>query len=148
MTREEFIKVLDEGGYSYEIVGNKIVVTNNRSVYLDSLKTLPPDVEFKNGGFVDLSSLTALPSGVEFKNREFVYLNSLKTLPPEMEFGNGGNIHLDSLTALPPGVGFGNKGDVYLESLIGGWFEDWGGNIQDIDYKRLLNKMVRDGLFS
>ena len=37
MTREAFIEVLDEKGYSYKLDGNKIVVTYKRYVYLESL---------------------------------------------------------------------------------------------------------------
>jgi hypothetical protein len=74
MTREEFIEVLDEKGYSYEIVRNKIIVTDKGDVYLDRLTSLPPGVEFKNGGTVYLNSLTSLPPGVEFNNKEYVYL--------------------------------------------------------------------------
>ena len=58
MTREEFIEVLDDNGYSYEMEGNKIVVTNEGSVWLESLTSLPPGVEFRNKGDVDLDSLT------------------------------------------------------------------------------------------
>jgi hypothetical protein len=80
MTRESFIKVLNKKRYSYEIVGNKIVVTkgdHNGNVNLGSLTALPSGVEFENGGFVNLESLTALPPGVEFKNGGNVYLRSL-----------------------------------------------------------------------
>ena len=77
MTREEFIKVLDEKGYSYEIEGDRIIVTHNWHVDLQSLTSLPPGVEFKNGGDVDLRSLTSLPPGVVFKNGGYVYLGLL-----------------------------------------------------------------------
>ena len=87
MTREEFIEVLDDNGYSYEMEGNKIVVTNEGSVWLESLTSLPPGVEFRN------------------------------------------------------------KGDVDLDSLTGGWFEDWRGNIEGIDSKRLFNFMISKGMF-
>ena len=107
MTREEFIKVLDESGYSYEIEGDLIIVTHN--------------------GYVDLRSLTSLPPGVEFKN--------------------GGDVYLESLTSISPGVEFRNEDRVYLESLIGGFFNKWKGNIEGIEPKRLLNKMISLGIF-
>jgi len=44
-------------------------------------------------------------------------------------------------------VEFKNEGFVYLESLIGGYFDDWKGNIEGIDHKRLLNKMIKQGVF-
>ena len=88
MTQEAFIKVLDEKDYSYEMEGDKIVVTHGGDdVWLNSLETLPPGVKFKNGGYV------------------------------------------------------------YLGSLIGGCFEDWKGNIEGIDSKRLLNFMISKGVF-
>ena len=74
MTQKAFIKILDEKGYSYEIEGDKVVVTHEGDVGLDALTSIPPGVEFKNGGYVDLESLTSLPPGVEFKNGEDVYL--------------------------------------------------------------------------
>jgi hypothetical protein len=106
MTREEFIKVLDEKRYSYEIEGDKLVVI---------------------GGYVDLNSLASLPPGVEFRNE--------------------GGVYLESLTSLSPGVVFKNGGSIDLESLIGGYFNDWKGNIDGIDEKILLNKMISLGLF-
>jgi hypothetical protein len=80
MTREEFIKVLEDKGYSYREEGGKIVITSDNrlgSVQFDSLETLPP--------------------GVHFENRGYVYLQSLKTLPPDVEFRDRGYVSLDSL---------------------------------------------------
>ena len=79
MTREEFIWVLDNEGYSYEIEGDNIVVTHKWTVHLNSLTSLPSGVEFKNVSSVYLNSLASLPPGVEFKNGSFgfVFLNSL-----------------------------------------------------------------------
>ena len=107
MTQEEFINVLDRKDYSYKIEGDLIVVTYKGSVDLESLTSLPPGVEFRNGGYVVLPSLTSLPSGVVFKNGE----------------------------------------DVYLGYLIGRWFKEWKGNIEGIDSKRLLNVMIKQGVF-
>ena len=84
-------------------------------------------MEFNNGGNVRLGSLTSLPSGVEFRN--------------------GYNVYLTSLTSLPPGVKFENEGDVYLDALIGGRFDEWKGNMEGIDSKRLLNLMIKQGVF-
>ena len=107
MTREEFIKVLDLRRISYKEEGNKIVVTHEFAVFLGSLTSLPPGVEFRNEGHVYLYSLASLPPGVEFRN----------------------------------------EGYVNLDSLTGGRFYDWKGNIEGIDSKRLLNKMISLGLF-
>ena len=150
MTREEFIEILDKRGYSYEIEGDKVVVTHKGGVYLNSLTSLPPGVEFRNGGDVWLDSITSLPPGVEFMNRGRVYLRSLTSIPPGVVFknkGDEGDVWLDSITSLPPGVEFRNGGDVSLDYLLGDYFNRWNGNIEGIDSKRLLNKMIKDGIF-
>ena len=52
-------------------------------------------------------------------------------------------VNLNSLTSLPSGVVFKNGEDVYL----GRWFKEWKGNIEGIDSKRLLNVMIKQGVF-
>ncbi len=151
MTRKEFIKVLDEKDYSYKIVeGDKIVVTHYGHLRLESLTSIPLGVEFKNGGSVDLGSLKSLPPGVEFKNGGNVDLRSLKILPPGVVFKNKKDVWFRSIEKLPTNVEFKNGRNVYLESLIGGegWFHKWPGNIEGIDPKTLLNKMIQRGIFS
>ena len=147
MTREEFIKILEEEGYFYEIVGDKIVVNHKGDVDLESLKTLPPGVEFKNGRNVWLNSLKTLHPDVVFNNGGGVYLDSLKTLPPGVEFNNAGDVYLESLKTLPSDVAFNNEGDVNLRSLVGVWFHGWDGNIEGVDSKILLNSMISKGVF-
>jgi hypothetical protein len=127
MTQEEFIGVLDEKGYSYKIEGDKLVVTRKGYVDLNSLTSLPPDVEFRNKGDVYLSSLTSLPPGAEFRNKGFVDLELIESIPPDTEFRN--------------------EGDVYLESLTDGWFSGWNGNIEGIESNMLLNLMINKEMF-
>ena len=148
MTQKAFIKVLDKKEYSYEIEGDRIVVTCKGGVDLDSLTSLPLGVEFKNGGYVYLRSLTSLPPEVVFNNKGHVGLESLTSISPGVEFRNGGSVDLSALTSLPPGVEFKNGEDVYLGLLIGGFFNKWKGNIEGIDPNRLLNKMIELGLFT
>jgi hypothetical protein len=137
MTREEFKEILEDKGYSYEEKENKIIVKHIGDVNLGSLQTLPDGITFSNSGFVGLGSLQILPEGIIFSNGGNVILRSLlrslQTLPKGTVFSNGGNVNLGSL--LERGY------------LSGGWFEDWTGNIEGIDDKRLLNKMIKDGLF-
>ena len=76
-----------------------------------------------------------------------VDLRSLQTLPTSVEFRNGGNVDLRSLETLPPGVEFKNGGYVGLYKLVGGWFQDWSGNMEGIDSKMLLNHMISKGVF-
>jgi hypothetical protein len=75
------------------------------------------------------------------------HLNALTSIYPDVTFKNDGDVYLNSLPSLPPGVEFKNEGNVYLKSLIDGWFDEWSGNIEGIDSKRLLNKMISLGLF-
>ena len=130
MEGEEFIKVLDKKGYSYEIEGDKLVVTGG-----------------DKHGDVDLPSLQTLPPGVEFKNRGNVNLSSLQTISPDVVFNNGGRVDLESLETLPPGVEFNSGRSVYLWTLIGGWLEGWSGNIEGIDRNMLFNSMISKGMF-
>ena len=80
-------------------------------------------------------------------NKMGVNLNSLTSLPSGVVFNNKGGVDLDSLTSFPPGVEFRNFGYVKLISLMGGYFDDWKGNIEGVDSKRLLNKMISLGIF-
>jgi hypothetical protein len=125
MTQEEFVQVLEK--YSFRRAGDEIVVTHQGNVNLHSLESLPP--------------------GVRFQNRGNVYLDSLKSLPSGVRFENQGDVWLSSLERVPPGVRFENKGDVRLKSLVGGWFDEWAGNIGGVDPKRLLHLMIDKKLF-
>ena len=80
-------------------------------------------------------------------NGDFDLLVSLDSIPPGVEFRGGRSLHLNSLMSIPPGVQINIGGDVSLRSLIGGWFRLWAGNIEGINYKRLLNKMISEGVF-
>ena len=93
MTQEEFIAILDEEGYSYKIEGDKIVVTHNGYVDLNSLTSLSPGVEFKNVGGVWLESLTSIPSDVVFRNEGGVHFRRLNyRILESVEFRNEGVI--------------------------------------------------------
>ena len=127
MTQEEFVQVLKKGEYSFRRAGDEILVTHQGNVRLDSLKSLPPGVQFQNQGWVRLPSLKSLPPGVRFQNQ--------------------GDVGLHSLESLPPGVRFENQGYVWLDTLVGGWFKGWKGNIEGVDPKRLLNLMIDKKLF-
>ena len=126
MKKEEFIEVLKNRKYLYEIQGDKIIVTHDGYVNLSDLKIIPSGVEFRNGGHVSLRSLKTIHSGVKFRN--------------------GGNVNLDSLKTLPSGVEFKNGGDVKLSGL--GWVRDIKGiMIEGVENKRLLHLMISKGLF-
>ena len=100
MTREEFIKIIDQKEYSYEIENNNIVITSGF-----------------NGGFIFLHELEDIPSGVIFKNSGAVLLEPLTSLPPGIKFKNKGNVYIDTVTSISPGVEFDNF-SIRMESLI------------------------------
>ena len=79
--------------------------------------------------------------GEDFSDGDFTaWVNSL---PTRVEFRNRGDVLLSPFIILPPGVEFNNTGGVRIR----GWFDDWEGNIEGIDPKRLLNKMIKQGVF-
>ena len=129
MTREEFVGILNKEGCPYNIEGDKIVVVGGLI-----------------GGFI-FGSLETIPPEVVFMNKGYVSLDLLKTISPGVVFNNWGNVYLKSLETLPPGVEFNNGGDVSLKSITGKYFSKWDGNIEGIDSKRLLNLMIKRGMF-
>ena len=66
----EFRRVLEKKGYAFEQEGTTIKVTEEGSVYLRSLTTLPDGIQFNNQGYVDLSSLCpdSINAGNENRN--------------------------------------------------------------------------------
>jgi hypothetical protein len=123
MTREEFISILEEKGYSYRIEGERIIVDHDGFVNIPELETLPENVEFRNLLDVWLTGLETLPSGVEFRNGRTIWLNSITSLPDGIHFRNGVNIYLNGLHRLSIAdldYMFQNKGDVRFDE---GWLE-------------------------
>jgi hypothetical protein len=147
MTQEEFIKILDEKGYSYVEEGNKIVVDCRGSIILNSIESLPSGVVFMNDGDVQLENVHILQSDIYFNNNGFIYLSNLYRIPPDVEFTNRGYIWFTSIRSISPDVEFKNEGHVNLQPLIDGVIDDWEGNIDDIEPRRLFNKMISLGLF-
>ena len=126
MTREEFIEILKKRRYSYEMEGDKIMVTHGGGVILSSLETIPPGVHFENDGSV--------------------YLNSLKSISPGVHFKNRGDVWLRDLETISPGVHFENDEDIYLKGL--GWVNDNEGiRIEGVENRKLLHLMIKQGVF-
>jgi hypothetical protein len=86
---------------------------------------------------------------ITLRGKGDIILNSILSLPSGIIFMNTGKGELDSLKSIPPGVVFDNRGDIYLNSLVKGncFINAWKGNIEGINYKRLINKMIALGLF-
>ena len=129
MTIEEFIEELSYTEYSYEIVGGKINVTtgDEEGDFIMYLPSIPPDVIFSNPGYVELNYIDNVPSGAEFNNKGHVFLSSVNVIEKD--------------------VYFNNDGGVYLKSIFNGWSDYCDFKIDGIDSKRLLNLMIKQGLF-
>lgn len=128
MKREYFLRILEEEGYSHLLEGDKIVAMSNGSMELDFIKSIPPNVEFRNKGTL--------------------YLNILESIPPGTFFNNRGNVYLNQITSIPPGVVFNNIGKIQLRSsyLLHPFIPmEW--EINGIDSNRLLNLMIKKSIF-
>jgi hypothetical protein len=168
MTKEEFIKELEDSGYNYNDKDGIILVDHNSGVDLSNLTEIPSGVTFSNNGELSLDSLESIPSNVIFDNKGDVWLNEVETISPDAFFSkNTHEIILNSLERIPPGVVFEN-GSVKLsailnkgrESSLHDYFSNWRGNInrgskiigsrvvgRNISPERLLTKMISIGLF-
>ena len=80
MKNEDFIKLI-KGTYDYEEGdSDEIIMDGYGTIELEDLKSLPPDITFKNGGDVYLDSLEVINGYVYFENSGDVILSSLKYL--------------------------------------------------------------------
>ena len=133
MTQEEFFfKVLEiRDTYSVKAEGDKSVV--------DAW----PDED--GSCDIDLRELE-IPSNVTFVNEGDVTLGT-DELPENVKFVNDGDVYLYYVESIHSSVEFDNEGEVFLDSLVGGSFDDWEGNIEGVDNKRLLNLMISKGVF-
>jgi hypothetical protein len=146
MTREEFIKVLDGKGYSYEIEGDKLLVTYRGTVALgDIIESIPSDVVFKNRNHVLLRALKTLPQGTVFQNKGDVELWALEELPQGTVFNNTGTVVLRYIDNIPSSTIVNGNG-----IFFGGrksWISSWENRIEGISFNRLLNLMIKQGIF-
>jgi hypothetical protein len=78
--------------------------------------------------------------------KESVWLHHAYSLPPKVEFRNVRHVFLNRVQHIPSGVEFNNEGKVGLDSLIGGYIDEWAGNIPDIESKKLLNLMIKKNI--
>jgi hypothetical protein len=77
----------------------------------------------------------------------YIDLDELETLPDNVIFNNKGDVWVKNLASIPTSVEFRNGGDVSLDRLTGDFFEQFGGNVEGISYMRLLNFMIKKGMF-
>jgi hypothetical protein len=147
MTREEFIKVLNDKDYIYNTDDNRITILVYGDVDLSLLKILPKQTIFSNKGKVFLGSLENLSECIEFRNEGLVDLSSLTAMEKGIVFNNDGDLYLNSLRDLPEGIVFNNEGKIYLDSLGVNTWDNFPLKIDEIKDNILLNKMIELGLF-
>ena len=121
MKNEDFIKLI-KGTYDYEEGdSDEIIMDGYGTIELEDLKSLPPDITFKNGGDVYLDSLEVIDGYVYFENSGDVILSSLKSIEGHVSFENGrrklGGVYLESMKTLPERIHFNNGGYIYLPRL-------------------------------
>ena len=140
ITRSEFIYVLDEMDYIYSIEGDMIIIGPDGLV----MKGFKPNFGFSD---VELTNLKSLPPNVVFKNTGWIDFESITYVPPGTNFDNGGRVYLDSVTEISPTANFGDYvTDVWIKKLRIKT-EEWDLDISGIRDVRILNKMIKDGLF-
>lgn len=143
MTQEDFIEVLDKNNYSYKIKGDNIIVTKGdgtRGVHLVAL-----NIEDEHG--ISFHIIDSIPEGVIFKCKGLVNLNSLEKIPDGVEFRNTGDVWLDNISTseIPQEYVFYNTGSINFSNRS--WDHRWIGNIEGVNDKRLMNLMIKRGLF-
>ena len=85
MTREEFIKVLDEDQCRYILdADGRIIINQDDSLYLSfpDESSIPPGVVFNNRGYKRLLGIISIQPGVEFNSSEII-------IKPLFGYGNG-----------------------------------------------------------
>lgn len=148
MTREEFIDRMEKiPGYYYELEGDKIIIPKYCGGMDWAIESLPPGVEFRNTGSVVLNSLKEIPAGTKFYNKGWVSLNDIKHVPDGVEFYNSIGVVMDEAVSIFPGVEFNNGGAISMERLKINTEFDWVCEVNGIDDRRILNAMIKRGLF-
>ena len=144
MTREEFIDLLKDKGYSYEIDGDRIIITHGGMVSLLQSVPIPLnlEVEFRNDEHVDLNNATELPSDIVFNNTNDVYLGCLRNLPKGIKFKNTNDVFLGmNLEDLPSWLEFDNGNYVWLGNVN---TYKWDCKIPGIRGSKIINLLIKN----
>ena len=80
-----------------------------RSLYLNSLTSIPDGFNPTVGGYLDLSSLTSIPDGFNPTVAGWLDLSSLTSIPEGFNPTVGGSLYLSSLTSIPEHLKNGNR---------------------------------------
>jgi hypothetical protein len=144
MTREEFIDLLKDKGYSYEIEGDRIIITHGGMVAILLSVPIPLNlkVEFRNDEHVDLNNATELPEDIVFNNTNDVFLGSLKNLPKGIKFQNTNDVFIGmNLEDLPSWLEFNNGNYVWLGNV--NTFK-WDCKISGIRGAKIINLLIKN----
>jgi hypothetical protein len=121
--RENFIKSLEDSIKLKRIKSDNFYRIVDDKIYV-----------FGNNGTVDFN----------FTEGVIIYSIYARSIPADVEFTNYGAVVLHSTQYIDPSVVFNNDGYVLLKVLN---TENWKGNIEGVDGKRLLNLMIKRGIF-
>ena len=142
MTREAFIEYLESKNIDFQIEpsGMIVITYDDYDLYLDN-------------------TVIEIPSGVEFRTSHQVRGSWVKVVNPNVIFNMQGKwgsepwVWLPNVEKIYPGVEFHNNGSCILKMLEREGranvvtFRDWAGNIKGVDSNRLLNVMIKQGIF-
>lgn len=85
MSIEDFKKYLDKKGYSYEENEKGITITYSGDLDIMDLKSIPENVTFFNGGYVDLRGLEKIPTTLKIERSHSVWFKGFNTYEWELE---------------------------------------------------------------
>jgi hypothetical protein len=92
MTREQFIRALEEGGITYSLSdGGKRIVVDQENQYINleylGITSLPPNVTFENSRSLRLGEISQLPEGMVFDIKGAVIGEGITRIPRGTKFG-------------------------------------------------------------
>jgi hypothetical protein len=85
MSVEEFKKYLDSKDYAYEENEKGITITYSGDLDLLELESIPENVSFWNGGYVDLRALEKIPTTLKISRSRSVWFKEFNTHDWELE---------------------------------------------------------------
>jgi hypothetical protein len=129
MTRDEFIKRLEQYGAYFTYEGDQILVRDDESqgkIHVDSsnhvdmekvIDSIPDNVTFENNGNLWFNSVKSIGKNVIFNNSGLVNLESLETITEGIKFRNKSFVDLRNVTEIVSPITFENGAGVYLLSM-------------------------------
>ena len=84
------------------------------NLWLVHIESLPANIVFNVGGWLDLSSVKSLPANIVFNVGGNLHLYSVKSLPANIVFNAGEWLDLCSVQSLSSNTIFNVIGDIYF----------------------------------